>query len=115
MTLLLSDFATINDILMLHRHRGLDMRMGLVVDQLKVLILEGKDVLYGWIDFHGRKRIRLALELLLRLLEMIEVQMGIAKGMHKVSRLQSADLGHHHCQEGVARNIKRHAQENIGR
>ena len=44
---------------------------------------------------------------------MIGVEVQIAAGMNKRPRFQSANLGHHDCEQGVGSDIEGHAQEQI--
>jgi hypothetical protein len=45
---------------------------------------------------------------------MVEIEVEVAKAVHEVSRLEAADLGHHHRQKGVAGDVEGHAQEGVG-
>ena len=40
--------------------------------------------------------------------------MGVAEGMDKLSWLQSSHMGDHHEQQGIGRDVERHAQEQVG-
>ena len=77
------------------------------------LMNEIKDRFDFWIDLHLRQGIRLARELQVRLIEVVEVKMGIAKGMDKLTGLVSGDLGNHHRQQSIGSDVERHTQENI--
>ena len=40
--------------------------------------------------------------------------MRIARGMDELTRLESANLRNHHCQERVGCDIERHAEKSVG-
>ena len=88
--------------------------MGVIVAQLKVFVVEVEDALHGRIDVHLRQGARLARELQLHLLQVVEVDVGIAQGVDKVAGAQPRDLGHHLQQQGIGGDVERHAQEDVG-
>ena len=45
---------------------------------------------------------------------MVAVEMGIAKGVDKLAHLQAADLSDHHGKQGIAGDVKRHAEKDVG-
>ena len=65
------------------------------------------------VDDHFRKREGSACQLKIHLVNMIEVDMGIAEGMNEFPRFQSGDLGHHHRQYGIGSDVERNTQEDI--
>ena len=65
----------------LDRNRRLDVRVASIIDQFEILKGEGKQVFDRRIDLHGRQRIGLARELQLRLLQVIEIEVRIAKAV----------------------------------
>ena len=91
------------------------MWMWIVVNQLKVLKLKVKQVLHLWIDNHLGQCACIATELQLHLLDMIEIDMRIAKRVHEVAHLQARHLCHHHQKQGIRRDIKWHASKYIRR
>ena len=90
------------------------MRVGVVILEGEVAVVEAEDVLHIGVDAHGRQRPRVTGELQAHLVEVVLVDMRVAEGVHKVARLEVADLRHHHRQQGVAGNIEWHAQEDVG-
>src|SRR6185503_3330974 len=89
--------------------------MSFIAGQLDILEVEVKYRADAGIDFHSRKRERLSCELKPRLLQMIRVQVRVAKRENEVARLQIAYLSHHHRQQRVRRDVERQSQKNIGR
>src|SRR6185369_17943529 len=89
--------------------------MSFVAGQLEILEVEVENRPYAGIDLHPRKRERLACELKPCLLQMVRVQVRVAKRENKVARLQIAYLSHHHCQQRIRRDVERQSQKNIGR
>ena len=96
-------------------HFAADVRMRIVILQGEVLVAEREDVLHLGIDSHGGQGPRLARELQAHLVQVILVDVCIAKGVHELARLQAAHLRHHHRQQRIAGNVEGHAQENVGR
>ena len=47
------------------------------------------------------------------MIQMVEIKVGIAEGVDKFPRLQVKDLGDHHGQQGVGRNIERYPQKDV--
>ena len=82
--------------------------MTLVVGQREIGDTEIAQILYLGIELHSGQRIGCASELQTHLIEMIGVDMGIAKGMYKSSRLQTGNLSGHQKQQGITGNIERH-------
>lgn len=99
---------------MLYGNIRLDVGVRVVVFQGKVLKPEFEDVLYLRIEYHARKGTGRSRKLKPRLLQMVEIQMGIAGGMDEFPRLQLAYLRHHHQQQGVGCDVERDTQERIG-
>ena len=71
--------------------------MRVVSLEMKIGILEIKDILHLGVNNHLWQRAGLAVNLNASLLDMVQVQMGIAEGMHKVARFEAADLRHRRC------------------
>ena len=57
----------------------------------------------------------LAGELLARLIEVVEVEVGVAERVHEVADLEARHLGHHVGEQRVGRDVERHAEEDVGR
>ncbi len=89
--------------------------MGIVTYQLEVLELEVEQVLHIGVDNHLGQWARLTGKLELGLLNVVEIQVGIASGVDKVACLIACYLCHHLQQQSIAGNIKRHPQESVGR
>ena len=81
----------------LHRYWCLDVRVRLIADQFKVFVFEIEQGVYIGIKLHEWQWKWFSSELLFRLFQVIGIQMGIAKGMNKLARLQASYLGDHHC------------------
>jgi hypothetical protein len=65
------------------------------------------------IELERGKRPRLSRELLARLLEMVRVQMRIAKRMHEIADAQPADLRDHVREQRIAGDVERNAEEDV--
>src|SRR6185436_2083588 len=89
--------------------------MSVVANEFEVSKVEVENRPDPGIDLHPRKRERLACELKSCLLQMIRVQVCVAKRENKVARLQITYLSHHHRQQRVRRDVERQSQKNIGR
>src|SRR5690554_533066 len=57
---------------------------------------------------------RAAAELKLRLLDMIQIKMCVAQGVHKVAGLEPGDLRDHRRQKRVGGDVKGQPQKDIG-
>ena len=88
---------------------------GFIAYQLKVLVVEVKDVLCIWINLHNWKLLGLSCHLQFCLLKMVQIQMGVTSCMNELTRLISSNLGNHLEKQGVTGNIERHSKERIGR
>ena len=89
------------------------MGMGIITLQFKIFVMETENVLHLGIDVHPGQGARLARQLQLDLLDVVQINMHITKGMHKFPRLQTTHLRHHHGQQGIRGNVERHAQKRI--
>src|SRR5215467_7641155 len=69
-----------------HRDRSLDVRVRLIVLQREVFIFETENVFHRWVQLHGRQRIGPSRKLFARLVQMIEIQMGVAESVDEFSR-----------------------------
>ena len=90
------------------------MRMRIIVNQLKILELKLEDRFFISIDQHARQIASSPAQLQFGLLEMIELKMGITKGMNKITWIEITHLRHHHCQKRIRGNIERNTQKHIG-
>ena len=50
----------------------------------------------------------------MHLVHVVEVDVGVAKGVDKLAWLKTGDVRHHHAQQGIAGDVERHAQEEVG-
>ena len=88
--------------------------MGIVAGQFEVLVLELMDVLDGGVEAHLREGAGVAGELLAGLVEVVRVEVEIAKGVDEIAGAQSAHLRYHQREERVTGDIERDAEEEIG-
>ena len=80
----------------LHCHYALDVWVRIVVFEGEILIFEVEDALHIGIDAHRREWPRLARQLFPHLLEVVGVDVGIAKRVDKLAGFKSGHLSHHH-------------------
>src|SRR5512139_3894217 len=76
----------------LHRDRRLDRRMRVVILEREVLVAEGVEVAHLRIEPHPRERPRRARELEPHLLEVVDVDVRVAKGVDELAAAQPDDL-----------------------
>lgn len=88
---------------------------GVVSLQLEILILEIKEILNIRIQLHHGQRSGLTGELQAGLIQMVQIEMGVAGGMDECAGAQSAHLCHHHAEQGIGGNVERNAEESVGR
>src|SRR6266446_6091327 len=98
----------------LDRDRGPDRGVRVVSLEVEILVAEIEDVPYRRVEPHARQRPRRARELLSRLLQMVEVEVRIAEGMHEFARLQPTYLRNHQREQRIGSDVERHAEENVG-
>ena len=96
-----------------NRHLRFDVRVGIVILQREVLVLEVEDALDLGVDAHLRQRARVTGKLQLGLFHVVGVDVRVAEGVHEVLGLQPANLRHHHRQQGVGGDVEGHAEENV--
>ena len=87
--------------------------MWIIIYELEVLILEVEDILHLRIDLHLRKLARLTCELKLHLLEVICINVSVTCSVDELSRLKTAHLRDHHCQQRVRSDIERNTEEHV--
>src|SRR5687768_12464311 len=90
------------------------MRVGDIVGNLEILEPVLVDRRGATKNSQLGQRLRLAGQLLPRLLEMVRVEMAIAAGPDERSRLEIALLGQHVGQQGIAGDVERNAEKNVG-
>ena len=98
----------------LDRDGSLDGRPGVVAFEGEVFVLEIEDGLHIWVDAHCRERAGLTGELLADLIEMVQVDVGVAGGVDEVAGLQAADVGYHHREQCVGGDVERNTEEGVG-
>ena len=76
------------------------------VFKTNVVESEVVDALDRGVEPHRRQRARLAAKLEFDLLEMVRIQVQVAKCVDEFSGLEPADLSDHHGQEGVGRDVE---------
>jgi hypothetical protein len=67
------------------------------------------------VEAQRRQRPGLAGQLQLRLLEVVEVEVRVAQGVHEVTDLEAGHLRDHVGEQGVGGDVEGHAQEHVGR
>src|SRR5690606_335634 len=90
------------------------MRVRIVICQRKVLKLEFKNVLHVWIQGHFGQRTRIARKLKFELLNVVVVDVSIAKGVDEFTRLESDDLRDHQREKCIRCDVERNAQKDVG-
>ena len=70
--------------------------MWIVVEQLKIFVLEVKKIFDLRVDAHSGLRAEVSGKLQLRLFDMVAVQMRIAKRVDEIAGLKPTNLCHHH-------------------
>ena len=97
----------------LHCYFCLDVRMGIVALEQEVLKLEVEDVLYIGVNLHDGQWTGLARELETGLLEMVQIEMGVACGVDEISGHHVADLCHHLEQQRIGGDVEGYTEEGI--
>src|SRR3546814_8428749 len=80
-----------------HRHRRLDRGQWLVALDRDVVVAEPEQVAYRRVELQHRQGARLARQLFARLLEVVRVQVRIAQGDRKSTRLTPVTNAHLVC------------------
>src|SRR5215469_12984663 len=108
-----SRYPPITRIDALNRDWRFDRGMRVVTDEFEIFELEVVNVFDSPIQFHSRQRPAIACKLFARLLQMIVVEMQIAKRVDEIARRKINRLGDHHREERVACDVERHTKEKI--
>ena len=87
-------------------NRRLDGRVRLVILQFEILILEVENIADSGIEDHAGQRKRRARKLFLRLLQMIQVKMGVAQRVDEFAGLQAGDLRQHRVSSAYEAMLK---------
>ncbi len=88
--------------------------MALVVQHFEVFVFVIKDGSGASLDVQGGVRKRFAAELQRHLFAVVAVNVAVTAGPDEVAYIQVALLRHHVGEQGVAGNVERHAQKDIG-
>ena len=91
-----------------------DEGVRVVADQLEIVEFELEDVFDFRVQLHLRQRAERAGQLEVHLVEVVEIDVCIAKGVDKFAGFEPCYLSHHEGEEGIGRYVERHAQEYIG-
>lgn len=88
--------------------------MRLIIDDLEIFVLVVKD--RGWFAFENklRQRVWRTAELQFHLLKMVRVNVAIAACPDEFADIQFALLRDHVGEQGIGRNIERHAEKAVG-
>lgn len=84
-----------------------------IIGEFEVLVVEGEEVLDVRVYLHLGQRTWGAGELQFCLLQVIEVEVGVAGGVNEVAALQPCHLCHHLKEEGVGCDIEGHTKEGV--
>ncbi len=90
------------------------MRVRVVAFEGKVLEAECEYIRQRLVDLHFRQSPRRPCKLEPGLIDMVEIQMGVAKGVDEGPGGKACDLRHHQGQQRVGRDVERHAKEYVG-
>lgn len=96
-----------------YRYRCFECGVGVVTQQLEVIVVELEKRISFWIQVHLRQWSGCARKLRVRLLEVIHVYMGVTERVNKLSRAEPGYLGDHHRQQGIGRDVKGQAEEYV--
>ncbi len=91
------------------------MGVGIVVDELEVLVLEVEKRLDVGVDFHLGQGTGLTGELETGLLDVVQIEMGVTCGVDEVTGLVACHLGHHHQEQGIGGDVEGYAEEGVCR
>ena len=72
---------------LLYSYLSLDVWVRIVLYQCEIIVLEIKDIVSEWIQYHLRKRTRLTGKLQLDLLQMVVVDVSVSQRVNKLTRL----------------------------
>src|ERR1035437_7084301 len=95
--------------------RGLDARVGVVPRQCEVGFDEVVDSLAVRVDQEPGECPWRSGQLKPRLVEVVEIEVGVAQGVDQVAGLELTDLGDHHRQQRVGRDVRSETEEYVGR
>src|SRR5258708_18765116 len=90
------------------------MRVWVVAFEGKGLEADREYVRHRLVDLHLRQSPRRPCKLEPGLIDMVEIQMGVAKGVDEGPGDKAGDLRHHQGQQRVGGDVERHAKEYVG-
>src|SRR5207248_4057743 len=94
--------------------RRLDRGMRLVALEREVLVLEFQQFAARGVEAHAREGTGRTVDLLARLLEVIQVEMCVAEREDELARLKIRNLRHHQREERVRGDVEGHTEEEVG-
>ena len=95
-------------------HGGSDVGMRVVVNEAEVGVVEIEDARPLGVEAHSGQGARGAAELLAGLLDVVEVEVGVAGGVDQFTGSEAAHLCHHQGEQGVGGDVEGNAQESVG-
>ena len=93
----------------LHADFCLDVRPGVIAFQFEVLVVEVENAFYVRINLHDGQGTRLTGQLQTGLVQVVQVEMGVACGVDEVAGFEACHLCHHLQQQGVGGDVERYA------
>src|SRR5260370_316165 len=87
--------------------------MRMVVQQFEILEFEVVNVLNFRIQAHLRQGPGVASQLFFGLLDVVGVEVEVAKGVNERAGFEVADLGDHHGEQGIGGDVEGDAEENV--
>lgn len=97
-----------------NRHLATDVWPWVVTFEGEIFVIEAEYVMHIGIDVHTWQRTRSTRQLFFDLLEMVGIDMRVAKCMHKIAGTQPGDLRHHLQQQRIGSDIERDTKKNVG-
>ena len=87
--------------------------MGVIAFEVEILVLEIENGSHLRVELEAWQRAGLTLQLKSGLIEMIEIQMGVAESVNKLARFESTDLSHHSGQKSVGGDIEGNSEKDV--
>src|SRR5690242_4705551 len=91
------------------------MSVGLIAGQHEILEAEGADVVELSVDGQFRQRQWRAGKLPVGLVEVVEIEMGIAERVDEFAGLETRDMGDHVGEERIGGDVEGNTEEDIAR
>ena len=80
--------------------------MRLVIDQFEILVAEAEYIIDIGIEPHLRRWQGLSFQLCVCLLQVVHIQVRVAKCVHELAGLQTGHPGHHQGQQGIGGDVE---------